>query len=92
VVSLVCFVELTISHLRLFRHVVVCVLLFDTFYRPVYFILGKLNMIFVYECYVSPMFQKEFGQEVLIGEYSICIPEHDLYRSVDCSMTGVSEF
>jgi hypothetical protein len=38
------------------------------------------------------MFSKEFGQEILVFEYSICIPEHNFYRSAKCGMSGVIRF
>jgi hypothetical protein len=49
-------------------------------------------MIFVYKCYINPLFCKEFGQKVLVHEQSICIPEHNFYPSVECGMLGVSRF
>jgi hypothetical protein len=54
--------------------------------------LGKLKMIFVYECYVNPLFCKESWQEILVFEHSICIPEYNFYRSVECGLTDVSRF
>jgi hypothetical protein len=52
--------------------------------------LGGLKMSFVYECFINPMFWKEFGQEILIFEHSICIPERNIYWSVGCGMSGKS--
>lgn len=46
-------------------------------------------MSFVDECYINPMFCKEFGQEMLVVEPSICIQEHKFYRPVKCGMSGV---
>jgi hypothetical protein len=41
---------------------------------------------------VSAMFCKRFGEEMLVVEYSIFVPEYNFYLSVECGMPGVSRF
>jgi hypothetical protein len=65
---------------------------FDILYRPIWSFFGRLKIGFVYERCINSVFYNEFGQKLLVVEHSICIPEHNFDRSVECGMLGVSLF